>query len=399
MEVFSENAQTTKLCTRCIYDASLPGIAFDENGVCSYCKMIDKLQDEYQTGTEDGEQNFLRIVEEIKQAGRNKRYDCAIGVSGGTDSSYIVHKAVTEWKLRPLAVHYDNTWNSAIATQNIHRVLKPLGVDLYTYVVNNKDVDDIHRAFLLAGVPELDGPTDIAAPEIMYRACARHGVKFILEGHSFRTEGVSPLGNMYIDGGYVKSVHRRFGKRTLDNFPNMTFLSFLKWILLYRIKKIRPLWYIPYSKEEARVLLANEYGWEYYGGHHLENRLSAFHHSYYNPVRFGLDQRNNSLSASVRSKLMTRDQAIQEYSTPPHLEEDLLAYFKKRMELSDEEFASAMSGPIRSYRDFNTYKKRFELMRPIFKILSDSKLVPKSFYLKYCFPATDPRKSCKSTSN
>ena len=59
----------------------------------------------------------------------------------------MIHQAVHEWGLRPLAVHYDNTWNSSIATQNIARVLNPLGVDLYTHVVNNSEADDIIRPF------------------------------------------------------------------------------------------------------------------------------------------------------------------------------------------------------------------------------------------------------------
>ena len=379
-------ANEVKICKRCIYDETLPNILFDENGICSYCRMIESLEAEYKTGTPEGEEKFDRILDQIKSDGRGKRYDCVIGVSGGTDSSWLIHHAVRTWGLRPLAVHYDNTWNSAIATINIHRVLKPLGVDLYTYVADNTEIDDIHRSFFLAGVPELDGPTDIAAPQIMYMACAKHHIRYVLEGHSYKTEGVSPLGNMYIDGGYVRSVHQRYGRLPMSHFPNMTFFEFMKWLLVYRIKKIRPLWYVHYVKEEARKLLSSEYGWEYYGGHHLENRMSAFHHSYYNPNRFGLDQRNNSLSAAVRSGLMTQAEALSQYATPPHLEEELLQYFKKRMKLNDDAFAAAMAGPRRSFHDFNTYKKRFEVMRPIFKLMADNNLVPKSFYLKYCFP-------------
>ena len=32
-----------KVCTRCIYDESLPSIHFNENGVCNYCLQVDKL--------------------------------------------------------------------------------------------------------------------------------------------------------------------------------------------------------------------------------------------------------------------------------------------------------------------------------------------------------------------
>ncbi len=371
-----------QICTNCIYDTKVPKIQFNAAGVCNYCEMIEALKLQYSTGTPEGEFNFLKIIEQIKKDGKGKKYDCVVGVSGGTDSSYMIIKAL-EWGLRPLAVHYDNTWNTAIATENIRKVLSKLNVDLYTHVVDNKESDDIFKSFFLANVPEIDGPTDIALAETLYRAAAKFGVKYILEGHSFIAEGVSPLASAYVDGGYIKNIHKQFGKLPMKTFPNMDFISFMKWILLYRIKKIRPLWYINYSKQEARELLEKEYGWQYYGGHHLENRMTAFNHSVYFPQKFNIDQRNNSLSASVRAGLMSREEAIQEYAKPPHVEPDLIEYFKKRLNLTDEEYNNVMSGPRKSFRDYKTYKKRFERLRPLFYLLAKANLVPMSFYIKY----------------
>jgi hypothetical protein len=160
----------------------------------------------------------------------------------------------------------------------------------------------------------------------------------------------------------------------------------LKWIIFKKIKKIRPLWYVPYSKADARAFLEKEYGWEYYGGHHLENRMTAFNHSVYQSRRFNLDQRNNSLSAAVRSGVMDREAALQEYATPPHIEEDLIPYFKKRLGLSDTEYNRLFNAPKKYFWDYKTYKKTFERMRPLFYILAKASLVPKSFYLKDCVP-------------
>lgn len=371
-----------QICTRCIYDTKVPKIQFNAEGVCNYCDMIEQLKLQYGTGTKDGEAKFIKILEKIKRDGKNKKYDCVVGVSGGTDSSYMIIKAL-EWGLRPLAVHYDNTWNTAIATENIRKILDKLKVDLYTHVVNNKEADDIFKSFFLANVPEIDGPTDIALAETLYRAAAKYRVKYILEGHSFIAEGVSPLASAYVDGGYIENIHKQFGKLPMRTFPNMNFVSFMKWILLYRIKKIRPLWYINYSKEAARDMLEKEYDWKYYGGHHLENRMTAFNHSVYFPQKFNIDQRNNSLSASVRAGIMSREDAIKEYNHPPHVELELVDYFKKRLSLSDEEYTSIMNGPKKTFRDYKTYKKRFERLRPLFYILAKMNLVPMSFYIKY----------------
>lgn len=379
-------ADNKKICAICIYDEETPGISFDDKGVCSYCTMIKGLKEQYKTGTTDGEASWSEIVEQIKKDGKGKKYDCVIGVSGGTDSSYMLHMAIHKWGLRPLAVHYDNTWNTAIATENIRKVLAKLDIDLYTHVIDNKESDDIFKSFFLAGVPELDGATDIALAEVLYRGAAKYGVKYVLEGHSFTAEGVSPLGSAYVDGGYINDIHKKFGKLKMKTFPNMTFARFIKWVVFRRIKKVRPLWYIPYSKQEARALLEKEYGWQYYGGHHLENRMTAFNHSVYFPQKFKIDQRNNTLSANVRAGLMTQKEALEEYATPPVVEPELVAYFKKRMKLTDDEYNKIMRGERKFFYDYKTYKGRFEMLRPLFFVLAKASLVPMSFYLKYCFP-------------
>jgi N-acetyl sugar amidotransferase len=376
---------TGRVCSVCIYDESVPNISFDENGVCSYCKMVDSLVDEYHTGKPEGEAEIQRIIEQIKKDGKKKQYDCIIGVSGGTDSSYMVHWAVKNG-LRPLAVHYDNTWNTSIANENIRKVLSKLKVDLFTYVVNNKEVDDIFKSFFLADVPEIEAATDLALSEVLYRAASKYKVKYVLEGHSFLTEGISPLGKNYFDGKYISSIHKKFGTMPMKTYPLMTFAAFLKWTLFLKIKKIRPLWYIQYNKEDARAFLEKEFGWQYYGGHHLENRMTSFFHSYYCVTKFGIDYRNNTLAAAARNGQMPREEALAEYIKPPYLEPELLEYFKKRLNFTNEEFNAIMSRPPKYWYEYPTYKKRFEMLRPLFYVLMKSNLVPRSFYMKYCFP-------------
>jgi N-acetyl sugar amidotransferase len=370
------------ICEKCIYDETTPSISFNDEGVCSYCEMLDKLQKDYQTGTPEGEAEFKKIIQQIKADGKNKKYDCVVGVSGGTDSSYMIVKAL-DWGLRPLAVHYDNTWNTAIATENIRKVLNKLNVDLFTHVVDNKESDDIFRSFFKAKVPELDGPTDIALAETLYRAASKFKIKYVLEGHSFVTEGISPLGSAYVDGKYIKNIHRKFGKLPMKTFPNMDFKSFMKWVVFKRIKKIRPFWYIDYNKERAREFLEKEYDWKYYGGHHLENRMTAFNHSIWFPKKFNIDQRNNTLSAAVRNGFMQKNEALRIYNSPIFVEPELVSYFKKRLEISDEEYEATLNGENKTYKDYPTYKKRFERLRPLFYILAKSSLVPMSFYIKY----------------
>ena len=356
-----------KVCTQCIYDERVASITFDVDGVCNYCKQLDELVDEYGTGRQHGEEKFKKIIAEIKRNGKNKKYDCIVGVSGGTDSSYMLY-LTKKWGLRPLAVHYDNTWNTATATENIRKVLTALDIDLYTHVVDNKESDDIFKSFFYADVAEIEAATDLALAEVMYRAAWKYGVKYVLEGHSFVTEGITPVGRNYFDGKYIKSIHKKFGELPMKSYPLMTFSRFIFWSLFARIKKIRPFWYIDYSKEEARSFLEKNYDWKYYGGHHLENRMTAFFHGIYAPQKFKTDFRNNTLSALVRNGKISRDAAWKEYSTPPKVEKDLLNYFKKRLNLTSKEYKNVMARDSKSWFEYPTYKKRFELLRPLFKM-------------------------------
>ncbi len=376
------------ICSRCIYDERVDGIEFDDQGVCNYCKQVDSLRDEYGTGDERGEDKFLAIVENIKREGKGKPYDCILGISGGTDSSYMVFLA-KKYGLRPLAVHYDNTWNSAIATQNIRKVLEATEVDLFTHVVDNKEADDIFRSFFFAGVAEIEGSTDLAIAEVMYRAAWKFNIKYILDGHSFTTEGITPVGRNYFDGKYIQEIHKSYGTVSMKTYPLMTFARFIWWTVFARIRRVYPFWYLEYSKERAREYLQSSCDWSYYGGHHLENRMTSFLHSVYAPRKFGMDFRNNTLSALARNNQMSREEAWERYNSEPFVEPELEQYFQKRLGLSEAEYQRIMTTPPKFWYQFPSYKERFEKLRPLFYVLSKSNLVPKSFYLKYCFPARE----------
>ena len=369
------------LCARCLYDSSTPGVSFDENGICNYCRLHDEMERQYPTGPA-GDEILEQIVSEMKAAGRGKSYDCVVGVSGGCDSSFLVYKLV-DWGLRPLAVHFDNTWNSPIATSNIFNVLEALDVDLHTLVVDNHEYDDLYRAFMLAGVRDIEAPTDIGLMATLYRAAEQHGVRYIVEGHSFRTEGISPLGWLYMDGKYIESVHKQFGTVPLDTFPNMPLASFLKWAAWKNIRRIRPLYYVDYDKEKTKTFLSQELGWEWYGGHHLENRFTAFYHSYFLPRRFDIDGRKLGYSALIRSGQMSREEGLELIATPPQVDSEVVRLVMKRLNFSEEEFEHVMNLPRKTYLEYKTYKQTFRRLRWLFWVLYKLDRVPKSFYLKF----------------
>jgi hypothetical protein len=336
---------------------------------------------EYPTGGA-GAARLVEIVDRIRHSGRRGEHDCVVGVSGGCDSSYLLVKMV-EMGLRPVAVHFDNTWNSPIATQNIYNVITSLGVPLETHVVNNKEYDDIYRSFLQAGVKDIEAPTDIGLTTVLYRAAEKYNVRYIIEGHSFRTEGVAPLGWIYMDGKYIASVHRQFGTVPMETFPNLWMRDFLRWAAIRNVKRIRPLYFLDYNKAAAKEMLAADHGWTWYGGHHLENRFTAFFHTYWLPRRYGVDARQLGHAALVRSGQMSREAALTELAEPIVADPQILALVRKRLGLTDEQLESLVMAPQHHYSEFATYKTTFERLRPLFWLLYKANRVPKSFYVKF----------------
>ena len=382
IERWSERHDPTAVrCSRCLYDEHTPAIVLDADGVCNYCGMHDDLAAQYPAGDE-GDAILRRTAERIRKAGRRKEFDVVVGVSGGCDSSYMIYRA-KELGLRPLAAHFDNTWDTTTAVENIHNVLKALDVQLFTYVVDNEEYDDIYRSFFQAGVPDLECPTDIGLAATLYIAAQKYGIKYMFEGHSFRTEGVSPLGWLYMDAKYIQSVQERYGTIKLKTFPNLWFWSQMKWMVWKGIKKIRPLYWIDHNKEHTKKWLLENFGWKWYGGHHLENRITHFYHTYFLPRRFGIDQRVNGFSALVRSGQMSREEGIELLREPPAVDYELVEVVKKRLGITEEQFETYMTQPMKTYRDFKTYKRLFERLRPLFYLLARADLIPRSFYLKY----------------
>ena len=242
---------------------------------------------------------------------------------------------------------------------------------------------DVFKSFLKASVPDIDTPSDIGLAATHYMAAAKYGIKYIFEGHSFRTEGISPHGWFYMDAKYIQTIQKKFGSYKIKTFPNLLMSRWLKWTIVNRIKKIRPLYYVDYKKEHTKKFLTENLGWKWYGGHHMENRTAHFTNNYYLPRKFNIDLRYCEFSALVRSGQMTRDEALERIKYPKPFDSSILEEVKKRLSLTNEEFNGIMNLPKKTYCDYKTYKQTFERIKWLFWVMYKLDLVPKSFYMKY----------------
>lgn len=371
-----------RICSRSVLDTTIPGIRFDENGESQFCRIYDELEKLYPIGT-GKESRLNELVAKIKKAGKNKKYDCILGISGGTDSVYTLYEAV-KLGLRPLAVHFDNGWNSKIAVRNIKNACKKVNVDLYTYVVDWEEFKDIQISFLKASTPDGEIPTDVGIHATLIKTAAAENVKYILNGHSFRTEFVMPIGWTYMDGKYIKSVQKKFGKKRLKSFPNFTLSNMIWYNIIRGIKVIPFLNYFDYEKAKVRKVLESEMDWEYYGGHHHESTYTKFFQSYYLPKKFNIDKRKTELTAMILSGHITRDNALKEIQNNPYVfEQEVVDYTSSKLGLSAVEFDEIFKRPVKSFRDYPTYYPMIKAMKPFVKLAARLNLIPRLLYFKF----------------
>ena len=370
------------LCSKCILDTTIEEIKFDSQGVCNYCHTQDIMEKKFPLGKE-GDVAVEKIVQKIKHKGKNKKYDCIVGVSGGMDSTYTLYKAV-KLGLRPLAVHLDNGWNSDIAVKNINNATKILNVDLETVVVDWEEFKDLQVSFLKASVSDAEVPTDWVIFSILFEAAKKIGVKYIVHGHSFRTEGSTPLSWTYMDGKYVKSVHRIFGKKKIKSFPIMNMFSFFTYSIFYRIKQIRLLYHISYDEKKVIKLMEDELSWQAYGGKHFESAYTSIFQSYILMKKFSIDKRKLHLSALIRGNQITRKEALLKISSDPFVGgEKQIAFTVKKLGLKMSEFEDIMSSEVKSYKDYPTYYSLIKKLENLIKFANKLNLVPDSVINKY----------------
>ena len=364
-----------KQCTRCVMDTTDPEIHFDINGRCNHCnEFFENTSMRTYQGT-SSDQKLDLLVKEIKKSGRNKEYDCVLGLSGGIDSCYAAY-ILKNLGLRTLAVHLDNGWDSEISVKNVKYIVSKLGFGYESYVLDWEEFRDLQLAFLKASVPEAETPTDIAIPAILHEIAAKNNIKHIISGGNFATEGILPKSWHYDakDVKYLKSIHKQFGKKKLKTFPTFGFQKEMYYKFIKGIKTIYLLNYVPYGKQEAMKVLEMELAWKYYGGKHYESKYTGFLQSYILPEKFNLDYRRATLSTQICAGEITREDALKELLNDPYdpvKAEEEKQYVCKKLDISLEEFNKIMNLAPKTYNDYPNSQKMLEFIYGVYRKLYD----------------------------
>lgn len=360
----------TKICTRCVMDTTVPDIVFDGDGICNYCHVADILLSRVRLSMDESETKLNLVAENIIKKGQGKKYDSIIGLSGGVDSSYVAYLA-TQLGLRPLAVHFDNGWNSEIAVTNIKNIVGKLGLDLITYVINWEEFRDLQCAFIKASVVDIEMLTDHAQRAATLKIAKKQNIGFSIVGNNVATEHGMPRPWIWDkeDLRNIKAIHKRYGEKRMKNFPHLSSLR-SKVISYFKLgyERVPILNYINYRKLDAMKVLKEEFGWRYYGGKHYESVFTKFYQAYILPEKFGIDKRKVHLSALIRNEEIGREEALTELAKPLYDPVELKAekeFILKKLGFTEEEFNFILKKPQQSHDSFPSDEKVMQFLYAI----------------------------------
>ena len=377
MNTASSEHMNPQICTNCVMDTSDPQITFDDQGVCDHCRGFETNVKPNWHPNDEGKKRVTQMVADIKAAGEGKEFDCILGMSGGLDSSYMLHLIVTEFGLRPLVFHVDGGWNSNIAVNNIQMLVEKLGLDLYTEVINWEEMRDFQLSFFKSGVSHLDIPQDHAFIATLYHFANKHGIKYIMNGGNYATECVrNPLEWLYhgTDMAQIKDIQRQFGTRELKSYPFSHILFHKLWLpYVKKVKVVKPLNFLPYTKEMAIKTLSETYAWTPYPQKHFESRFTRFFEAYWLPTRFGYDTRKVQYSSLIQTGQMTRELQVPAFN-PETIDEEF-EYIANKLEISVEELRQYHEMPLKTYRDYKNQEQLFSFGARVLKALGIERAV------------------------
>ncbi|WP_274387225.1 N-acetyl sugar amidotransferase [Noviherbaspirillum aridicola] len=347
-------------CTRCVMDSHAADIQFDEQGRCNYCtSMLARLAEYQPTDPAVLDRRLKAFVETVRTSGHGRRYDCIVGVSGGADSAYALYLA-RQHGLRPLAVHMDNGWNSELAVNNIENLVRKLGVDLYTHVVEWREYRGLQQAFFDADVIDVELLYDNAMLAVNYNLARRYGIRYILSGSNTTTEGMRVPRNYNwnkFDRKNILDIARRDGMK-VRSLPTIGVKRYVWDRLVRRIQWVPFLDFIDYNKQRCIDTLVEAVGYRPYPYKHYESIFTRFYQGFLLPSKFGVDKRRLHFSSLICSGQMSRERAKElldhsPYPDPDDLQQDI-EYFLKKMGWSENDLEAYLARPERPHDQFAT---------------------------------------------
>jgi tRNA(Ile)-lysidine synthase TilS/MesJ len=301
------------ICTKCILNEKYPKITFDIDGTCSLCKKPANYKP-------FGEGKLQKIFEKARS--KNASYDALVPLSGGKDSSYILHLAVNVYKLKVLAMTWDNGFLSPLALTNIRRAIEITQVKHIFCKPDPEVRKKIYRIMLLSS-GDMCGACDIGTKANIIKVAQDHSIPVILYGtspleeDSFVPDSIQDVARLK----YILSRSKELSKKEINGFliyPNLNNvqLSFNKRVGKFG-KEVRPLFYLMnLSDKEIGEIITRELDWKD-DNREFSKHFDCIAEPFTNYIRnkiYGYERRLCQFSNMIRKNEISRASAMKLYN-------------------------------------------------------------------------------------
>jgi N-acetyl sugar amidotransferase len=334
-------------------------IRFDSKGYCNYCTDALERKERVYFPDEVGEQKIKGLVQTLKKANKDNKYDCLMGISGGLDSSYLVYLGY-KWGLRIACVHVDDGFNSEITKSNLSNLEIATGFDFIYITPDSEQLCALTKAFLKSGVPNIAMPQDNIIFAYVHDFAKKYKIKHFLSGSNYALENILQAGNTHyaLDFVNIKDINKKFGAKPLNKLKFLTITDKIISEFSSFSQTVTPLNFVDYRRDKALSELSEFCDFEYYGRKHLENIFTAFTQLYWFPKKFNVDKRTSHLSSMIISNQLTRDEALEISSKEPLYDEmkmnEYIEFIKTKLEIGDDEFCDIMNSDARQHNYYKT---------------------------------------------
>lgn len=369
-----------QICNKTVMDTSDPEIIFDNNGISKHYWDFQKYIKPFWNPNKQSLQRLVKIIDKIKIDGKKNDYDCILGLSGGIDSSYLLHILVNDFNVKPLVFHVDGGWNSEEASHNINSLINKLNLDLYTEVIDWDEMRNFQLSLFKSGVPHLDIPQDMAFISMLYKYANKHNIKYIMNGGNVSTESVLTPFNYYYwgtDMSQIRDILKKFGEIDMKTYPFSSIYNHKIYLRYIKgIKVIKPLNLINYKISDAIKILTEKYEFKIYKQKHFESKFTKFYEGYWLPERFNYDVRKNQYSSLILAEQMSRKEAINKLLNSPLNSSEIKKEFDfmcNKLEITHDKLTSYQNLPKKYYWDYKNQKLIFDVGEKILSFLTKTR--------------------------
>lgn len=336
-----------------------------KNILCNQCEVIlPRIEKFHELGeaTTPLEKFFL----ELKDKNKNRKYDAVMGISGGVDSTFLATFA-GELGLRVLLLHFDNGWNTQIATSNIAKLVKKYNFELRTFVQDWHIFKSLQRSFLYAGVPDLELISDHAIFAVINNDSSKKECPDMVAGSNFTTEHglIEDFVWNKLDRKNIEGINSSFENIDLKSFPRTNIISW-GWRRVSSTSKIHtPLNMFWYKRSMAVKFLKEKINFEDYSYKHEESLITKIYQRIILRDKFKHNKIFYHLNALIRNKEISKEDAkikLNEFKES-NIDKYELDYFLHKLDITYEEWDKILNSKPRRHEDFPNSQKIYNILR------------------------------------